>query len=352
LPAVPVEPAPVVSADPSVESPPAASTGARIARVVLGLIAGLGVAALAAWWMGVRPAEVARHVAGVSPWIVVFCLLSALVELAFQALRWHLVMHPLLGLSYAQAYRAQVVGQMFNAILPARGGDLLRVQYLGRRSGKPRAVILGTEVVDRWLDWWGWIPVLGVTSLLGGLPRWMYTAGGIFASMLVTWGTVMLILARRGWQPKPGSRLSEAWASFNAGIKAFRSKRTLVIGLCAAPLPWLWEICALIVAAKGFGIDLSFRTAFCVLIGFNLAMVVPSPGAIGTVEAGGTGALMFFGIDQSRALAFMVVYHFTQLLPSIAGGVGILVAEGEQLFGRAKPAAAAAPAPSPPAEGA
>lgn len=345
---------PVVSVDPLVEDPPQPSLGTRLAKVALGLLVGLGVAAGAAWWMGVRPAEVAKYIAGVPLWIVVFCVLSAYVELAFQALRWHMVMRPLLGLTYGQAYRAQVVGQLFNALLPARGGDLLRVQYLGRRSGKSRAVILGTEVVDRWLDWWGWIPVLLITSIAGGLPDWMYKAGGIFGGMLVTWGTVMMILSKRGWKPREGSRLGEAWAAFNTGIKAFRSKRTLAIGLAVAPLPWLWEVIALIVAAKGFGIELTFRTAFSVLIGFNLAMVVPSPGAIGTVETGGTAALVYFGVDKERALAFMFVYHFTQLLPAIATGVGILVSEGERLFGGgAQPAAApAASAASggPPAE--
>jgi uncharacterized membrane protein YbhN (UPF0104 family) len=63
-------------------------------------------------------------------------------------------------------------------------------------------------------------------------------------------------------------------------------------------------------------------------------MIVPSPGAIGTVEVGGTAALIFFGVDQSRALAFMFVYHFTQLLPGIAGGAAVLVAQGERLLGR------------------
>lgn len=344
---------PVVSADTSVEDPPLPPLRTRIAKVFLGLLVGLGVAGGAAWWMGVRPAEVAKYVAGVPLWIVVFCVASAYVELAFQALRWHMVMRPLLGLTYGQAYRAQVVGQMFNALLPARGGDLLRVQYLGRRSGKSRAVILGTEVVDRWLDWWGWIPVLLITSLVSGLPPWMYKAGGIFGAMLVSWGTVMMILAKRGWKPRPGTRLGEAWAAFQTGIKAFRSKRTLAIGLAVAPLPWLWEVIALIIAAKGFGIELNFRTAFSVLIGFNLAMVVPSPGAIGTVETGGTAALVYFGVDQSRALAFMFVYHFTQLLPAIATGVGILVSEGERLFGGPAPAATSAaaepPAGAPPA---
>lgn len=310
------------------------SWGRRIRRALLGLFAGLAVAAVAGYFLGVRPAEVAKHVAGVSPWVLLFCVASAGVNLVLCSFRWHLVMRPVIGLTYSQAFRAHVVGQMFNALLPMRGGDLLRVQYLGRRTGKSRGTILGTEVVDRWLDWFGWTPVLIVTTLVAGVPRWMFTAGAMFGGLLLTWGVAMIVLTRRGWKPRPGSRIGAMWASFQSGITAFGSRRTLTIALLVAPLTWLWESCALIVAASGFGIHLSFPMAFSVLIGFNLAMVVPSPGAIGSVETGGTAALVFFGVDQSQALAFMFVYHFTQLLPCVATGAGILVFEGERLFGR------------------
>jgi uncharacterized membrane protein YbhN (UPF0104 family) len=318
------------------------STGrswARLLRTLLGSGAGLAVAAGAGWLFGVKPDAVVRHVAGVSPWAVIGCVASSFVVLAFQSLRWHLVMRPLLGLRYGQAYRAQVVGMMFNAFLPARGGDLLRVQYLGRRSGKSRATILGTEVIDRWLDWWGWFPVLGVLALTSSVPRWLYTALGLFAAVLGSWALTLLVLTRRGYVPKPGSRFGTAYQSFQHGIRAFGSRRTLLIALVVAPLPWLWETCAIALCSRAFGIELTLAMAFSVLIGFNVAMVVPSPGAVGSVEAGGTAALVFFGVDQSRALAFMFVYHFTQLLPGIATGVAVLVAEGERLFGGPRPEA-------------
>jgi hypothetical protein len=41
-------------------------------------------------------------------------------------------------------------------------------------------------------------------------------------------------------------------------------------------------------------------------------------------------------VDQSRALAFMFVYHFAQLLPGVAAGVGVLVAQGERLLGESR----------------
>ncbi len=336
---------PAVLDDNDPDARPPMSLGARLLRMALGLFAGLGVMVLVGWWMKIDPAEVARYAAGVPPWAVAGCVGSAFVVLAFQALRWHLVMSPLLGLSYGQAYRAQIIGQMFNAILPARGGDLLRVQYLGRRSGKSRATILGTEIVDRWLDWWGWIPILAVLTVVGDLPGWIYKALGIFSGILVAWGTTMVVLSKRGFRPRPGSRLGAVYDSFRTGVEVFRSKRTLAIALAVAPLCWAWEALALVFAAKAFGIDLTVGMAFSVMIGFNLATVVPSAGGIGSVETGGTAALVFFGVDKSRALAFMFIYHFSQLLPSIAAGAAILVAEGESMFGGGKGKAAERAAP-------
>jgi uncharacterized membrane protein YbhN (UPF0104 family) len=274
-----------------------------------------------------------RYVAGVSPWVIALCISSAFVVLALQALRWYAVMQPLLGLRYSDAYRALIVGVLFNSILPARGGDLLRVQYLGRRTGKSRATILGTEIVDRWLDWWGWIPSFLFLCAVSDPPRWLYKALGLFGAVLVVWAVLMVVLVRAA----PAGRFARVWESLRAGVSAFRSRRTWLIALLIAPLPWLWEAFILTQASRGFGIELSLVQAFSVMIAFNLATIVPSPGAVGTVEVGGTAALLFFGVDQSRALAFMFVYHFSQLLPGIAGGAAVLVAQGEKLVGTELP---------------
>ena len=152
-------------------------------------------------------------------WAVALSILSAFVMFALQALRWHLVMKPLVGLRYGQAYRAQLVGMLFNAFLPARGGDFLRVQYLGRRTGKSRAAILGTEVVDRWLDAWGWLPVIVALGLGGGLPGWIVKPIAIFGGTVAAWAVVMLVLTRRGSAPRPGSRKGAVYAAVLTGMR-------------------------------------------------------------------------------------------------------------------------------------
>ena len=325
----------------SADSPPR-YLAMTVLRSLAGLLAGLAVAVLAAWYFGVKAHEVAGFVSGVSPWVLLGCVGSAFLMLALQALRWHRVMGPLLGLRYLDAYKAQIVGVLFNALLPARGGDLLRVQYLGRRTGKNRATILGTEIVDRWLDYWGWVPTFLVLAVVGHPPRWLYQALAVFGAVLLALGTAMLLLTRRGWQPRPDSKIGKFVVALRSGVGAFRQRRMWATALLIAPLPWIWEPIAISLAARAFGLDLTLMQAFSVMIGFNLAMVVPSPGAIGTVEAGGVAALLGFGFDQNKALAFMFVYHFSQLLPGIAGGAAVLVMDRERMFG-AQPGAPAPP---------
>lgn len=316
--AVPAEP-------PYPHSDAGASRRQSLARALLALGAGISVAALAAWWLGVRAEDVLAHAAGVSGWTIAASVGSAFVVLGLHALRWHLVMRPLLGLGYSDALFAQLVGAMFNAVLPARGGDLIRVQYLGRRTGKSRATILGTEVVDRWLDWWGWVPVIAVLAVTTPLPRWMFGALALLITVLTGWAALMVAAHQRGWRARPGSRMGAALQAFGMGVDAFESPRTLALALVVAPLPWIWESGAIAAISRGFDVHLTFATAFCVLVGFNVAMVIPSPGALGSVETGGTAALVFFGAPRSNALAFMLVYHLTQLLPAIAAGAAVLV---------------------------
>jgi uncharacterized membrane protein YbhN (UPF0104 family) len=169
-------------------------------------------------------------------------------------------------------------------------------------------------------------------SIAESLPKWLYTLLGLFSAFHMAWATVLLVLSRRGYVPREGSRFGEVFDSFRSGIERFRSTRTLAIAFLVAPLPWLWESTVLTLLARAFDFELTLGKAFSVLIAFNLAMVVPSPGAIGAFEAGGATALVYFGMDQSKALVYMFVYHFSLLLPAVAAGAGVIATEGERLF--------------------
>jgi uncharacterized membrane protein YbhN (UPF0104 family) len=209
--------------------------------------------------------------------------------------------------------------------MPMRGGDLVLVEYLSRTSGESRPTILGTEIVDRWFQCWGWFGPLLLLSSFGILPLWLSRTALVIAGGLGVWAVAMIVLARRRGDNPARSRVATALASFRAGIATCRLHRVLLVAFFIAPLASIWEAAVILVSLRGFGVALSYPKAFSVLVSFNVATVLPAPGAVGPTEAGGATALALFGVNRSAALAFMVVYHLTQLIPTIAAGLVIML---------------------------
>jgi uncharacterized membrane protein YbhN (UPF0104 family) len=281
------------------------------------------------FYLGISQRELLASLHGVAEQPLLMAAAGGLVLMALQALRWWVVMRPLLELSYGQACRAMMVGFFFNVLLPARGGDLLRVQYLGKRTGVSRAKLLGTEIVDFWSDKWGWVAAFPILCLFGSPPSWLFRALLLIGGIVVGVGVLLALmgsgLLRRG--PRWLTNLRD-------GFAANHWKRLLLVETVIAPMPWLWETFVIAIAGHALGLDLSAMQAFAALTAFNVATAVPSPGNAGSFEAGGTLALIAFGIPKETALAFMFLYHLTQVVPGFMGGVLVLALEGESLLGQ------------------
>jgi glycosyltransferase 2 family protein len=299
-------------------------------RALLGLCGGLAAGLAVFTYLGISKHELIASLHGVAAGPLLLAAAGALILLALQSLRWWVVMRPVLDLSYGQAYRAMIVGFFFNVLLPARGGDLLRVQYLGKRTGSSRAKLLGTEIVDFWSDKWGWVAAFPLICLFGAPPAWLFRALLLIGFTVIAVGGLLALMASRAFRRAP-----RFLRNLRAGFAANHWKRLLAVETLIAPLPWLWETLVICLAGHALGLDLSPMQAFAALTAFNVATAVPSPANAGSFEAGGTLALTAVGIDKETALAFIFLYHLTQVVPGFIGGALVLALEGEQLFGSA-----------------
>ena len=257
---------------------------------------------------------------GVIPLLV--GVLGGFGVVALQALRWWVVTRPVLRVRYGQAYGALLVGGLLNAILPARAGDLLRVQYLAGRARVSRATLYGTELIDFWTDKSGWLPAFFVLGLTGSPPSWMYRALAVMATIAAALFAGVLALRRR----MRSFTATDGWRGrFAVGLAASSPSRLAMTALVLAALPWVWEALAIHVVGSAARISVTPLQAFVLLTAFNLAMLVPVPGGLGVHEAASCAVLVSFGVPLERALAFALVYHASQLLPYAVGGALALV---------------------------
>src|SRR4051794_26008746 len=77
----------------------------------------------------------------------------SLIALFLRGYRWHRIM----ALAHVDHQRSDALGltavaYMGNNVLPARGGEVLKIAILGARSSSRRREILGTVVAERLLD--------------------------------------------------------------------------------------------------------------------------------------------------------------------------------------------------------
>jgi predicted dehydrogenase/uncharacterized membrane protein YbhN (UPF0104 family) len=316
------------------EPPPPVETARRTPWVARA--AGFGVLALTAGWAlhDVAWASVMESVSRARPlWISLACV-AYLGAVYGMAGRWRAVLRPIAPLaSQADAFQAMVVGFATSIVVPARGGELARAEWLGRRTGLPRASILGSILLDHVVAAAGLFTAVGALPLLLDLPAWLSSgialALGVFAAALA----VVFVARPRPGAPAlggtalPGSPASTLVGGFLArarlGLTAASDWRALTRSYAASLATWLLEVLVVFAALRAFDIRLPPGVSVLVLVAVNVAMVVPfaPPANFGTVELGATVALLEYGVPKDRALAFALVYHVLQLLPIGVGGL-------------------------------
>jgi hypothetical protein len=117
--------------------------------------------------------------------------------------RWHAVLrNALVTHGGRDAYPLVPVGYMGNTVLPARGGELLRILLLARRSGARRSEVLGTIVSERVLDAVSLALLFVALTFAGIADTPLGERPAVIASAVLVAGGVALVgylaLSRRG----------------------------------------------------------------------------------------------------------------------------------------------------------
>jgi hypothetical protein len=334
--------------------PPPVRTARRTPWLVRA--AGVAMLALAGWWAlhDVDWASMPAALANVSPsWIAVAALVNLLAVYAMAA-RWRALLNPLAPLvTQAQAFKALLMGFAVSTIVPARAGELARAEWLARRSGLPRATVLGSIVLDQLVNAVGLFVGIAALPFVLEMPGWLHSGLWLAVLLFLVVSALVFVFQPRAGQPtlagaQPQGRAG-AVAGFLArarlGLAAVRDRRALARSAGASLLAWLVEINVVLITLHAFGLHPSLGVSLLVLMAVNLALVVPfaPPGNLGTLEVGAMLALMQYGVPKEKALAFALVYHLLQVVPI---GIAGLSLAGQSLI-RPSSATPGRPASSP-----
>jgi uncharacterized membrane protein YbhN (UPF0104 family) len=198
--------------------------------------------------------------------------------------------------SWPRLFAAWFAGVGVNAVLPARGGDALKL-YLAKRRipGATYPTLAATLVVLTLFD----------TLVAGSLLLWAITAGVLpgldvlpnLPSLDFGWfflhpklglallgGTLVLLLLLLVWA---GRRIEAFWQRVRQGFVVLRDRRRYLRSVAFWQLvDWSLRIATIFCLLQAFGLPATAYNAFLVQVAASVAGAFPlSPGGIGTTEA-------------------------------------------------------------------
>jgi uncharacterized protein (TIRG00374 family) len=315
-PASPPDGAQAIAADAEERATGTVNLGRRFFNVKTGLSFLLGIAILFALFRfsDVQLSEILAQLREVDPRVYALAAVCYTFTFPFRGLRWQrLLANAGSRLPLSQLTEVIFISWFVNSVLPGKVGDVYRGYLLRREHGLSLSRTVGTVVAERVVDLFALVTLLGVTGFfvlrnrVSPLVDHMLQAGWIGLGLLVVGLVVIYRFGDRIAAHFPET-VQTVYRKFAHGTFASLSSiRGLPILILLTILAWGAEAGRLYFVMQALHVDLGPLAAFFTVAAISLALIVPTPGGLGGVEAAFAGVLAVFGVPLQVALAVAVL---------------------------------------------
>ena len=269
---------------------------------------------------------------------LMLAVLCHIVKVAVRTRAWRNIVqaaYPRTNVRWRWVYGSYLAGVGVNAIVPARGGDVLKLYLLKHRvRGSTYPTLGATLLVDTlfdtvvasllviWAITFGLLPGLHV---LPSLPEidWLYVLQHPRVAAVLAGSLVVLVVVGLTWGSR---RVADFWRRVRQGFTILLEPREYIrrVALLDA-LDWSLRLLCIYFFLEAFGLPANVQNVLLVQVTQSLATALPfTPGGVGTEQAllvyvfrgeAPTSALLSFSIGVKIVLTVVnVAFGFLAIL--------------------------------------
>ena len=269
-----------------------------------------------------------------------FLIIMVLIYLStflFRVLRWKLMLLNFHDLGFMLLLKSIILGFAGNNIIPARGGEFLRMEYFSRRTKISRTTSLTSIGLEKILDAIVLLSFLLIASIFVTKTN-EYFIYIIQLVSLIFFPIILflIVLKIKGkqiikWLGLRNGRLtqflSKHFVNFHAALSFLKADINTLKILGVSVLIWLLEGFVFVLGMKAIGLnDSVFLMGIIALCIVNFGILIPSsPGYIGIFQAAIIIVLSSFGISETNSLAAAIIIHSCQFFPVTIFGIYLII---------------------------
>lgn len=268
------------------------------------------------------------------PFTVVLLVVLYMSTFFFRSLRWQQMLQDVATVKIGFVARSILIGFAGNNLLPARGGELLRMEHFSRVTSVKRATSLSSILLEKVIDAVVLISVLTVTlsvlevenDRMASLLQWLWVT-------LLPITFVLALLRVFGGRLVPAQfisrhaifdRIRELLIHIQEALRFMKWNRASLIVALTSIAIWAIEASVFIIAIDALDDQAPAIAAGTLALCFvNFSILVPSsPGYIGVFQVAVIYSLSLFGVQTEDALALAILIHSCQYIPvTLFGGI-------------------------------
>lgn len=251
-------------------------------------------------------------------WLAVPVLFLGCVNFWLRTMRWGVLLGPQVGLRTSQLLGIGLKAGLVGLLLPARGGDLVKLALAARLPSVTMPQLAAAELLERCVDGVVLGAFITAAALAIGDHHWLLLAGLL---ALAIHGPVFAALPLAGRVRR--DRLDHASGSwirslFFQAVEAVRQtdRPRILRAIALSALAWCAQALACYCVAIAFGWIPSPALPLATVGVTNFAFGVPgAPAGLGTVEFPMRHLMDRFEAEPGLASAYPMVMHLAVLAP-------------------------------------
>jgi len=259
-----------------------------------------------------------------------------------RALRWFHLLEPIKKIGLFSLFSSTVIGFAANCVLPARLGEFIRANYIGRMENISKSSSLATIVIERLFDVFTILLMVLFVILFNDFPSESESiakaikTGGFFLLVPFIASIFLLIGLKKKTQPFLNifgrflfflphaiqQRIIDILKGFSNGLVLVKGPSQLLAVIFYSLTLWCLTAFQIYILCFSMGFSLPFLAPFFILILLCLSVTLPSaPGYIGTFHLACQYGLIFYGFSKEKALSMAILLHAAGFIPTVTLGL-------------------------------
>ena len=305
-------------------------------KIILGLIISIGLIVYLLIRIDIH--SVKQSLISFNYLTMILLLIVFVAGMLSRSFRWQNLINSKEHLPLFFLFKALSIGYMINNILPAKVGELARMEYIKRKKGISRSFLLGTIFMERFIDLFLVLIIFGISLAFSQAGKTVFISNKwTFFIILLLVGIVVLFLSRPDhffrllafFPNKTKSHIEKVLLSFTESVHFISNRNLLIRVSFYSMIIWMLTLFSSYLILRGLNVNLAFYGYFFVVAVGVLGLVIPSTsGGIGVFHAIATAALVLLGVTPEKALAYAIIAHAFDFIPNVIIGLAIFIYEG------------------------